>query len=92
MLVLQPHAKPGDFWLFVRCGSLLEATPGPGSAALAVLQLWQVGDNQWDYSLWRLDEHGLPTGHAYFSLTGECCCCTSIRRYRSLHGLTDCRL
>lgn len=69
--VLQPHAKPGDYWLFVRCGSLLNSEPGPGSAAVAVLQLWQVGEGLGDCTLWRLDSSGLPTGAAFFSLTGE---------------------
>jgi hypothetical protein len=30
--VLQQHVKPGDRWLFVRCGSLLDCLPGPNSA------------------------------------------------------------
>jgi hypothetical protein len=69
--VLQPHGKPGDYWLFVRCGSLSDSRPGPGSAALAVLQLWLVGEGKGDYTLWRLDNNGLPTGQAFFSLTGK---------------------
>jgi hypothetical protein len=68
--VLQQHTKPGDRWLFVRCGNLLDSLPGPGSAAVAVLQLWPAGDSRGDYQLWRLGHDGLPTGDTFFSLTG----------------------
>jgi hypothetical protein len=70
---LQQHDKPGDCWLFVRCGRWLGSEPGLASAALAVLQVWHVAEGKGDYRLWQLDDRCMLTGEEYFSLTGAGC-------------------
>lgn len=63
---LQQHDKPGDCWLFVRCGSWDGHPPGISSAALAVLQVWHVEEGKGDYTLWQLGSDCMPNGQPYF--------------------------
>jgi hypothetical protein len=60
-----------DHWLLVQCGKWAGHPLGWEGPAVAVLQLWDVGENRCDYKLWAVDPSGFVTGDEYYSMNGE---------------------
>ena len=74
MTHLQSHVKAsGDHWVMVQCGNWEEHPLGWQGPAVAVLQLWRLGQSQeFDYNVYVVDPTGLPTGGTYSGLRGRC--------------------
>jgi hypothetical protein len=69
---LRQHVKPeGDHWVLMQCGNWTTHPLGWEGPAVAVLQLWDVGGNRYDYHLWAVDPSGVVTGDEYYSMNGE---------------------
>jgi hypothetical protein len=69
---LRQHVKPeGDHWVLMQCGNWTTHPLGWEGPAVAVLQLWNVGGNRYDYHLWAVDPSGVVTGDEYYSMNGE---------------------
>ena len=71
---LKQHVKAGgDHWVLVQCGNWEEHPLGWQGPAVAVLQLWRLGQSQeFDYNVYVVDPFGLPTGGVHGGLRGGC--------------------